>query len=172
MGGVDVADQCRLHCNSTIMGQNRWWLKLFFYLLDVGTANALVLYQLAMDDTNINLPDFKLRLIQGLLGNRHEAIARAPKSPTKENVHKPGTVAGRYRCAYCALFNNLHRTSFKCTAPGCGIPLCVPGHGKHDRDCFNIVHSELVTLKATKSKYEAMKKRYNKNMLKNELMIV
>jgi len=30
MGGVDLADMRRLHCNSTIMGQNRWWLKLFF----------------------------------------------------------------------------------------------------------------------------------------------
>jgi hypothetical protein len=29
MGGVDLADMRRLHCNSTIMGQNRWWLKLF-----------------------------------------------------------------------------------------------------------------------------------------------
>jgi hypothetical protein len=44
MGGVDLADMRRLHCNSTRMGQNRWWLKFFFYLLDVGTANALVLY--------------------------------------------------------------------------------------------------------------------------------
>ena len=43
MGGVDLADMRSLHCNSTIMGQNRWWLKLFFYLLDVGTSNALVL---------------------------------------------------------------------------------------------------------------------------------
>ena len=30
MGGVDLADMQHLHCNSTIMGQNRWWLKLFF----------------------------------------------------------------------------------------------------------------------------------------------
>ena len=44
MGGVDLADQRRLHSNSTLMGQHRWWLKLFFYLLDVGTSNALVLY--------------------------------------------------------------------------------------------------------------------------------
>jgi Transposase IS4 len=29
MGGVDFADMRRLHCNSTIKGQNRWWLKLF-----------------------------------------------------------------------------------------------------------------------------------------------
>ena len=41
MGGVDLADMRRPQCNSTIMGQKRWWLKLFFYLLDVGTSNAL-----------------------------------------------------------------------------------------------------------------------------------
>jgi hypothetical protein len=29
MGGVDLADMRPLHCNSTIMNQNRWWLKLF-----------------------------------------------------------------------------------------------------------------------------------------------
>ena len=30
MGGVDVADMRCLHASSAIMGQNRWWLKLFF----------------------------------------------------------------------------------------------------------------------------------------------
>jgi hypothetical protein len=29
MGGVDLVDMRRLHCNLTIMGQNQWWLKLF-----------------------------------------------------------------------------------------------------------------------------------------------
>ena len=61
MGGVDLADMRRLHCNSTIMGQNRWWLKLFFYLLDVGTSNALVLYKLAKGgDANLmSIVEFK-----------------------------------------------------------------------------------------------------------------
>jgi hypothetical protein len=31
VGGVDLADMRRLHCNSTIKGQNRWWLKLFLF---------------------------------------------------------------------------------------------------------------------------------------------
>ena len=33
MGGVDLADMRQLQCTSTIMGQNRWWLKLFFTYL-------------------------------------------------------------------------------------------------------------------------------------------
>ena len=48
MGGADVANIQRLHYSSTIMGQNPWWLKLFFYLLDVSMSNALVIYNEAM----------------------------------------------------------------------------------------------------------------------------
>ncbi len=170
MGGVDVADQRRLHCNSTIMGQNRWWLKLFFYLLDVGTANALILYRLAIDDDKINLADFKSKVVQGLLGNKHEAIMRAPAQPEEEeeNEHKPGAVRGRFRCAYCALYSTYSRTSFKCKATGCGIPLCCVGHGKAERDCFNIVHKNADLLKATKLKFEEMKKKYNKHLLHDD----
>ena len=61
MGGVDLADMKRLHCNSTIMGQNRWWLKIFFYLLDVGTSNANVLFNMTMrmEEKKMNIVDFK-----------------------------------------------------------------------------------------------------------------
>ena len=59
MGGVDLADMRRKHCNSTIMGLHRWWLKLFFYLLDVGTSNALVLYRETGANNKINLVEFK-----------------------------------------------------------------------------------------------------------------
>ena len=62
MGGVDLADKKRLHANCTIMGSNRWWLKLFYYNLDVGTANALILYNLAVhsDKKNyLNITEFK-----------------------------------------------------------------------------------------------------------------
>ena len=75
MGDVDLADMRRLHCNPTIMGQNWWWLKLFFYLLDVGTSNALVLYNESLKIRSqtglyspMNIVDFKLQLIEGLVG--------------------------------------------------------------------------------------------------------
>ena len=39
MGGVDLADMKRMQCSSSIMGQGRWWLKLFFtsWMLGLGT---------------------------------------------------------------------------------------------------------------------------------------
>ena len=83
MDGVDLADMRRLHCNSTIMGQNRWWLKLFFYLLDVGTSNALVLYnesmksRLQQETTTkkpMNIVEFKMKLVEHLVGGSIETI--------------------------------------------------------------------------------------------------
>jgi hypothetical protein len=71
MGGVDLADMRRLHCNSTIMGQNRWWLKLSFYLLDVGTSNALVLFNESKRIRKLktqNIVQFKMKLVEDLVG--------------------------------------------------------------------------------------------------------
>ena len=100
-----------------------------------------------------------------VLWAKHEAIAKAPSTPKDDNEHKPGTVSGHFCCAYCALYSTYSRTSFKCMANGCGIPLCCVGHGKAERDCFNIVHSDSATYKATKLKFEVIRKSYNKNLV-------
>ena len=50
------------------MGLHRCWLKLFFYLLDVGTSNALVLFREAGKNNNINLVEFKKKLIYAFVG--------------------------------------------------------------------------------------------------------
>ena len=103
MGGVDLADMRRLHCNSTIMGQNRWWLKLFFYLLDVGMSNALVLFILTQRDglKSSTIVEFKSELIQAFLGTRLQGIL--------DNVleHVPLCTDGRFCCAHCALFSEV-----------------------------------------------------------------
>ena len=67
-----MADMRRLHCNSTIMGQNRWWLKIFFYLLDVGTSNALVVYKEATKPKNdkMSIVEFKKLLVLNFVGNK------------------------------------------------------------------------------------------------------
>ena len=91
MGGMNLADMRRLHCNSTIMGQNRWWLKLFFYLLDVGTSNALVLYKLAKGvDTNLmSIVEFKWELVWAIVGERLQTVPETVVS------HVPTNSSGR-----------------------------------------------------------------------------
>jgi hypothetical protein len=111
MGGVGLADMRRLHCNSTIMCQNCWWLKLFFYLLDVGTSNALVLYNKLKKMrrptngtfTPMNILTFKMELVEGLVGRWMNSQAGQPQVVEHAPMHIQGGV--RSRCAYCALLS-------------------------------------------------------------------
>jgi len=146
MGGVDVTDMRRLHCNSSLMGQNRWWLKLFFYLLDVGTSNALVLYNEALRAQNptdqftpLNIVSFKMRLIEDL-GRGIDEISGNAGDRNEDLLHRPIRVAGeaRYRCVYCSMNGKRSAVRYVCSI--CGLPLCVPGHGKSERNCFAICH--------------------------------
>ena len=156
MGGVDLADMRRLHCNSTIMGQNRWWLKLFFYLLDVGTSNALVLYKSASARTDVfTIVNFKGYLVQAFLGNRLQSVPEAVVS------HFPTSSLGRNRCVHCAIFSRVRRTRFHCSAPDCQLPLCSVGSGQGVQDCFSLCHGNPELLAAALIKYQAMKKKVN-----------
>jgi hypothetical protein len=113
MGGVDLADMRRLHCNSTIMGQNRWWLKLFFYLLDVGTSNALVLYNESLrmhlpqttTHTPMNIVEFKMKLVEDLVGRNIDNLFGNEGGGGEQ--HTPVHIENekRSRCAYCALMS-------------------------------------------------------------------
>ena len=157
MGGVDLADMKRLHCNSTIMGQNWWWLKIFFYLLDVGTSNANVLFNMSqrLGDTKMNIVEYKKELVKAILGTR---IGYVPKAMTE---HHPNRSDRRHRCAYCSLLGRVRRTRICCSASGCRLPLCSLGNGNSESDCFTEVHSNGALHKVVLAKYEDMKKAMN-----------
>jgi hypothetical protein len=176
MGGVDLADMRQLHCNSTIMRQNRWWLKLFFYLLDVGTCNALVLFNesakmLKKTDeiyTPMNIVDFKMQLVEGLVGR----LIYSQSGQEEVVEHVPVKMQGevRSRCAYCALLLQTQRTRYKCS--GCGVPLCSIGSGKVDDDCFALAHKTVERRELVCKKFVAMQKRSTiKNKLKHSYCV-
>ena len=156
MGGVDIADIKRLHCNSTIMGLNRWWLKLFFYLLDVGTSNALVVYNETQDNgKHLNLVQFKCRLLESFVGSRMGSI---PSVPVTE--HMLIRINNQRRCAYCAVFSKIKRTRSMCNT--CMIPLCSIGNGKCGMDCFSLSHENNTIQKIVHDKFKAMQLKTNK----------
>jgi hypothetical protein len=169
MGGVDLADMRRLHCNSTIMGQNRWWLKLFFYLLDVGTSNALVLYNESAKIrlppekfTAMNIVDFKMHLIEGLVGKSMDDLLL--EGEEMDVIHEPVKMDDgvRMRCAFCALWSRMRRTRYQCRS--CGVPLCSIGSGKVQDDCFTHAHESEKMKDFVWKKYQEMQKRTtNKN---------
>jgi Transposase IS4 len=146
MGGVDLADMCQLHCNSTIMCQNRWWLKLFFYLLDVGMLNALVLYNKSskMRITNgtyapMNMVDFKMQLVEGLVGRWIDSQSGQEQVVEHVPVHIQGGICSQ--CAYFSLLSRTGQTRYKCI--GCGVPLCSIGNGKVEDNCFAQAHKPI-----------------------------
>jgi Transposase IS4 len=164
MGGVDLADMRRLHCNSTIMEQHCWWLKLFFYLLDVGTANALVLYREAMNNettnkttTKITIVEFKAKLVNMLVGNKiSKPVVLEP------TVHEMIRTHRRHICTYCALFSKVTRTRYKCIVPSCDLALCGVSNGRSESDCFAKAHATKEMHQACLEKKQAMKLRTNK----------
>ena len=167
MGGVDLADMRRMHCNSTIMGLHRWWLKLFFYLLDVGTSNALVLYREAginegVDHTtnqfDINIVEYKKKLILNLVANEIVGIDEPVVDHRMERIEGDS----RYQCSYCSLFGEeKRRTRYKCSHPECNMPLCSVGTGRTDQDCFSLSHANEDVRKSVALHFLKMRKKHN-----------
>mmetsp|Transcript_126734 Transcript_126734/g.364538 ORF Transcript_126734/g.364538 Transcript_126734/m.364538 type:complete len:609 (+) Transcript_126734:875-2701(+) len=166
MGGVDLADMRRLHCSSTIMGQNRWWLKLFFYLLDVGTSNSLILHNEYRKKSvggkpyaPMNIVNFKMMLVEGLIGKKVDDLFMTANQENSEQhmlVHVAG--ATRFRCAYCSLMHGTSsRTRWKCV--GCGVPLCSVGNGKATSDCFALAHETEDRRKMVCNQYLLMQRK-------------
>ena len=156
MGGVDLADQRRLHCNSTIKGLHRWWLKLFFYQLDVGTSNALVLYNLATNKS-LNMVAFKKELINKFVGNKMTTFIREP-----EAQHTLVRGEARRTCVYCDAFSSkTKRTRYYCANPNCMLPLCHISRTKDSSDCFALAHASEQMRNILTLRLEKMKRKDN-----------
>jgi hypothetical protein len=137
IGGVYLADMKRMQCSSSLMGQGRWWLKLFFYSLDVGTGNALVLYNELLkiraqgkEYKRWNLlAQFKMQLIEDLVGkSANDLFSGSNADDVLEHICVPIPDGRRVKCAYCGLMTQECRTRYMCAA--CGVTLCSMGSGK------------------------------------------
>jgi hypothetical protein len=96
IGGIDLADQQRLHSNCTIMG-----------LLDVGTASAVVLYNATLVNGNrMNINNFKCWLAMNFAGERISPIL----VPVMQAVHELQRTNSRPFCNWCSLSNRKKRT--------------------------------------------------------------
>jgi hypothetical protein len=101
--------------NSTIMCQNHWWLKLFFYLLDVRMSKVHVLSnklaKMHITDWTIysqmNIVDFKMQLVKGLVGRLME-YQPVEEEAEHASVHIQGGIWSW--CAYCLLLSRTYCT--------------------------------------------------------------
>jgi DDE_Tnp_1-like zinc-ribbon len=142
-------------------GSKQMVVEAFFYLLDVGTSNALVLHKEFLKNRRggggevaMNIVQFKVLLVEGLVGKSMDALMQ---TPSKNDQHVLVQIEDGVwsRCAYCALMSmGTSRTRYQCAA--CGVPLCAVGSSPHKVDCFVLAHEtedrrEMV-LKKRKSK--------------------
>mmetsp|Transcript_14682 Transcript_14682/g.44088 ORF Transcript_14682/g.44088 Transcript_14682/m.44088 type:complete len:898 (+) Transcript_14682:187-2880(+) len=163
MGGVDIADQRRLHIETRIHGLHRWWIRLFFYGFDVALCNAFRLFKSSIPathrDANMTYCEFRLHLckqwlphLQPLQAPPHASTSRRSSTDSDPPPqHLPVRIDGYLlRCIVCAKWckkRPIHSQSGKCTRPhmvttkcqACGVPVCAPRTGRH---CFTMLHED------------------------------
>ena len=147
MKGVDLSDQVA-QSYPAARKSNKWYLKLFFNLLDMAIINAHAVHKwLGGRMTQL---DFRLALVSQLLrqGRRPRSRSRSPSVP--RSPHRPHararttpaapahtlvrTDGGRYRrCRYCRESRGIRKLSkFKCEE--CDVALCAT--------CFSNFHHQ------------------------------
>ena len=145
MGGVDMADMKRLYCETRVHGLHRWWVRLFFYYIDVTASNALIL--LKESDATVaskwNLKDFKMDWVSNKIGVNLDKKNESLKS--KEDHQYSCYLehsSERKRCGWCKLnliIDHDHKSNFICV--GCRtnygyVHYCLTS----SRNCWKYAH--------------------------------
>lgn len=149
MGGVDYFDQ--LHSAYSIGWKSRrWWMRIFYYVVDACIVNSYILYKSTLKEvlTNRNaLTQLKFRsvLANELIGSFCSRIKKGPVAqtgkgrkrnhpdgrPTIENFvrltnvgdHLPVKGSTYRRCANCSTKKQQKRTNTLCSK--CDVGLCI-----------------------------------------------
>src|SRR5210317_920416 len=144
MGGVNLEDMKRLYCETRLHGPRRWWIRIFFYYLDMSILNAAILYGKANGKATINLFHTKAHLVEHILNTiiRKEVIpvqltGILPKHYLKRVFERNG----RQRCALC-LDQGVKDAKTLSVCVGCdlrsgdNLPFCCG----NQRDCWEAFH--------------------------------
>ena len=137
MGGVDRADQILwtlLPFHKTV----KWWIKVFFYLLEVSMVNARIIYQAFHDDnmSKRSSTPFRENIIAGLLSGYLREVRRPGRlaslpAPLQivEQQHSLRPIAGKHKrnVGDCIVYSdrNKKRCRFMHECRQCRKPICV-----------------------------------------------
>jgi len=154
MGGVDKFDQL-MSSYSIAQKSRRWWLKLFYYFIDMSIVNSFIMYK----DTarkqrfrHLSHLEFRSQLVNELIGNfcNKKRKGFSPGAGVGRKKHQPGGYAtvqnatrlsnvgdhlpqkqAKYRrCAHCSTKAKERRSNMIC--PTCDVGLC--------KECFQPFH--------------------------------
>nr|CAH7740636.1 unnamed protein product [Callosobruchus chinensis] len=137
MGGVDRFDQ--YHANYSISWKSRrWWMKIFYYLVDASIVNSYVLYRETLKKKNpsakpLSALQFRSQLADDLIGSFCQRQKPGPPSKKKSQGSSHLPVKGTYRrCVLCSSSKKKQtRSNIICEL--CNVALC--------KDCFAPYHS-------------------------------
>jgi len=148
MGGVDRFDERRGRYNVSKRSR-KWWMRIFYFLVDSAIANSLVLYNSVHPGSPMTMLMFRRDLFRCLTNNytsrhrksslqgtafvsrksrRNPVMHKSPGVPDSIRLsvvgaHMPQQIAQYRRCRACSTQQNNKRSKIICSA--CGVSLCV-----------------------------------------------
>ena len=125
MGGVDLFDSRQKTYSCSRKAKN-WWLRLFYFLLDMATMNAYIIHK---ECTTIKLPQKEFimavaeRLISSYLSRKRLSIKSPPSGVRFQGHHFPDKQQTSHNCRMC---EDRRRTISCCRDCSCDhpVPLC------------------------------------------------
>ena len=144
MGGVDFMDQrtaaYRLDWKSSV----RFYLRLFFDLMDIACISSYVIYNIK-HPYKLSLLDYKIVATKNVIQYHEGRKMAIPMSRPSKRKNKPESIYNhggrlpdyqtmRKLCAYCAIEGRENRIFVICLE--CNIPLCLV----KERNCFQKHH--------------------------------
>lgn len=146
MGGVDHFDQFHSFYNISWKSR-RWWMKIFYYLLDASIVNSYILYKVTSDLhdpkssklthlqfrsalANQLIADYTSRKQPGVRPNIRKKLCKDSGKTVVNDFYKLQNIGdhqptkGTYRrCGYCSTKNKPKRSNIICKK--CDIALCL-----------------------------------------------
>lgn len=149
MGGVDRFDQVK---GTYAVGRRskRWWLRIFYFLVDASLTNSFILYSLTSRVEKLTNLEFRVAVARGLIGGYssrkrrsslptyickksriacpevyQKTINAVPEELRFVNVgdHMPAELETYRRCKLCSTKVKDKRSKIKCSK--CNVPLCI-----------------------------------------------
>jgi hypothetical protein len=137
MGGVDVFDS-RRKTYSCSRKSKKWWVRIYYFLLDTAIANAYILYRETPATKKLTHQEFVLSIIEHLFASPSSRKRQACSQPSPA-----GRLQGRHfpyktnKASQCRICRERKRTTYtrKDCCPKTPVPLC-------PAPCFGIYHTK------------------------------
>ena len=150
MGGVDKSDQMKATYAIDHRSRSKFYLRIFFDLLDTSVVNSYIIYQKILElrhEKPMKHIEFRQQLVRGLLGSYSSRLIPSLQQSRKRKYvqsqaktstnHIPTWLESRKRCKVCSSKKIESRTNVFCHE--CEAPLCFGSH----RNCFETFHKQL-----------------------------